>query len=106
MRMLKFANDKNFDETLKNSKPLVMIDFFATWCGPCTKLHPVIEKLAEESNDYDIIKVDVDESPATADKYNILAVPTLFMIKDGKSVSRAEGYFDFETLKAKLDELL
>ena len=104
--MLKLANDKNFDEVLKNSKPLVMIDFFATWCGPCTKLSPVMERLADESNDYDIIKVDVDESPAVAERFNITAVPTLFIIKDGKSVSRAEGYFDFDTLKARLDELL
>ena len=104
--MLKFANDKDFDEILKNSKSLVLIDFFATWCGPCTKLHPVLEKLADESNDYDIIKVDVDESPELAEKFNVLAVPTLLIFKDGKSVSRAEGYFEFNTLKEKLDELV
>ena len=104
--MLKFANDKDFDEILKNSKPLVMIDFFATWCGPCTKLHPVLEKLAEASEAYDIIKIDVNECPALADKFNVSAVPTLLIFKDGKSISRSEGYFDFETLKAKLDELI
>ena len=104
-KMLKFANDRDFDEILKNSKPLVMIDFFATWCGPCTKLHPVLEKLAAASDAYDIIKVDIDENPALAEKYSVSAVPTLLIIKDGKSIGRSEGYYDFETLKAKLDEL-
>ena len=104
--MLKFANDRDFDEILKNSKPLVMIDFFATWCGPCTKLHPVLEKLAAASDAYDIIKVDIDENPALAEKYSVSAVPTLLIIKDGKSIGRAEGYYEFETLKAKLDELI
>jgi len=104
--MLKFANDRDFDEILKNSKPLVLIDFFATWCGPCTKLHPVLEKLAEASDDYDIIKVDVDENPDLSEKFNVSAVPTLLIFKDGKSISRSEGYYDFETLKAKLDELI
>ena len=104
--MLKFANDRDFDEILKKSKPLVMIDFFATWCGPCTKMHPVLEKLAAASDAYDIIKVDVDECPALAEKFSVSAVPTLLIIKDGKSISRAEGYYEFETLKAKLDELI
>ena len=104
--MLKFANDRDFDEILKNSKPLVMIDFFATWCGPCTKLHPVLEKLAAASDAYDIIKIDIDENPALAEKYSVSAVPTLLIIKDGKSIGRAEGYYEFETLKAKLDELI
>lgn len=105
-KMLKFANDRDFDEILKNSKPLVMIDFFATWCGPCTKLHPVLEKLAAASDAYDIIKIDIDENPALAEKYSVSAVPTLLIIKDGKSIGRAEGYYEFETLKAKLDELI
>ena len=104
--MLKFANDRDFDEILRSSKPLVMIDFFATWCGPCTKLHPILEKLAADSDAYDIVKVDVDENPALAEKFSVSAVPTLLIFKDGKSISRSEGYFDFETLKAKLDELL
>ena len=103
--MLKFANDRDFDEILKKSKPLVMVDFFATWCGPCTKLHPVLEKLAAASDAYDIIKVDIDENPALAEKFSVFAVPTLLIIKDGKSISRSEGYYEFETLKAKLDEL-
>ena len=105
-KMLKFANDRDFDEVLKKSKPLVMIDFFATWCGPCTKMHPVLEKLAAASDAYDIIKVDVDECPALAEKFSVSAVPTLLIIKDGKSIGRAEGYYEFETLKAKLDELI
>lgn len=105
-KMLKYANDRDFDEIVKGSKPLVMIDFFATWCGPCTKLHPVLEKLAAASDAYDIVKVDIDENPDLADKFNVSAVPTLLIFKDGKSISRSEGYYDFETLKAKLDELI
>ena len=104
--MLKYVNDRDFDEIIKSSKPLVMIDFFATWCGPCTKLHPVLEKLAAASDAYDIVKVDIDENPALAEKFNVSAVPTLLIFKDGKSISRAEGYYDFDTLKAKLDELI
>ncbi len=104
--MLTFANDRDFDDVLKKSKPLVLIDFFATWCGPCTKLHPVLEKLAGSTDAYDIIKVDVDESPALSEKFNISAVPTLLIYKDGKSISRSEGYYDYDTLKAKMDELI
>ena len=82
-----------------------IIDFYATWCGPCTKLHPILEKLGQ-SDDYDIIKIDIDESPAIADKYNISAVPTLIIYKNGKAISRSEGYFDYDTLKEKMDAQL
>ena len=104
--MLKYVNNKDFKEIINSSKPVVMIDFFATWCGPCTKLHPVLEKLAAASDAYDIVKVDVDENPALAEKFGVSAVPTMIIFKDGKSVGRAEGYYEFETLKAKLDELI
>ena len=104
--MLKYENNKDFKEIVNSSKPVLMIDFFATWCGPCTKLHPVLEKLAAASDAYDIVKVDIDENPALAEKFGISVVPTMIIFKDGKSVSRAEGYYEFDTLKAKMDELI
>lgn len=104
--MLKYVNNKDFKEIVESSKPLMMIDFFATWCGPCTKLHPVLEKLAAASDAYDIVKVDVDENPALAEMFGVSAVPTMIIFKNGKSVARAEGYYEFDTLKAKLDELI
>lgn len=74
---------------------LTLVDFFATWCGPCKMIAPVLEQL----EDIDVIKVDVDEERELAVKFGIQAVPTLVLIKDKQEIARTQGYHDLEDLK-------
>ena len=83
-------NESTFYEAL-NSKELMMVDFWATWCGPCKMLGPVIEQLAEEYEDITIGKVDVDECPALAQRYGIMSVPTVLFFKNGEEIERKIG---------------
>ncbi len=82
---------QNFEkEVLKSEKP-VLIDFWASWCGPCQMLTPVIEQLAAEVTDAKITKVNVDEQPALAQEFRVMSIPTLAVIKDGKLVNSSVG---------------
>ncbi len=85
--------DQNFaDNVLKSSKP-VMVDFWATWCGPCIMAGPVVDALAEEYKDkYVIGKLDVDANPTTAGQYGVMSIPTVILFKDGKEVARKVGF--------------
>ena len=82
---------ENFDsEVLQSDKP-VLVDFWATWCGPCQMLLPVIEELSAEVTDAKICKINVDEQRELAMKYNIMTIPTLLVIKNGKVMSTSVG---------------
>jgi len=85
--------DQNFEEAvLKASKP-VMVDFWASWCGPCQMAGPVIDELATDYKDKIIIgKLEVDQNPATAQKYGIMSIPTVVLFKAGKEVVRKSGF--------------
>lgn len=84
----------NLDEFEKETaSSTVLVDFFATWCGPCRMLSPVLEKLDEENKlNASIIKVDVDNANEIARKFAIQVIPTLVLFKDGKAIKRATGY--------------
>jgi thioredoxin 1 len=85
------VTDANFAETIKNNK-LVFIDFWASWCGPCRALAPTIEELAKEYSGKVLIgKVDVDENPATAERFQVFSIPTMIMFKEGKEAERLVG---------------
>ncbi len=83
---------ENFDEIINGDKP-VLVDFWATWCGPCKMLAPTIEELAEELKDEVVVaKLDVDKAQEIAVKYQVMSIPTLILFKDGKEVKRTVGF--------------
>ena len=87
--MVKIVNSNEFDNEIKEG--IVFVDFFATWCGPCKMLSPIVDNVSEELTDIKFIKVDVDESNEVATKYDIMSIPTLILFKDGKLVSKHTG---------------
>lgn len=83
---------EKFEELINNTAEPVLVDFYATWCGPCKMMHPILKNVkARVSNKARIVKIDVDEQQALAMKYQIQAVPTLMLFKGGKQVWRQSG---------------
>lgn len=94
--MVKIVTNENFDSFIASG--LVLIDFFAEWCGPCKMLSPVLDAVASELSNVSIGKVDIDNASATAEKYGVSSIPTLILFKDGKEVDRVVGLKDQDTL--------
>ena len=84
------VNDTNFEQ-VKASGKTVLLDFYATWCGPCRMIAPFIEALAAEHSEYDFGKIDVDEAPGLAAAFGVESIPTLVVMKDGQVVKTAVG---------------
>ncbi|MGM8215542.1 thioredoxin [Bacillaceae bacterium W0354] len=85
------ATDQTFNEEV--SEGLVLVDFWATWCGPCKMIAPVLEEVDAEMGDkVKIVKLDVDENQETAQKFGVMSIPTLILFKDGEKVDQAMGY--------------
>lgn len=81
----------NFEQEVLNSEMPVLIDFWASWCGPCRMLSPVVDEIAEETNSAKICKVNVDEEPDLAAQFNVMSIPTLLLFKNGKVVNTSVG---------------
>ena len=92
------VTSQNFDQVI-NENEKVLVDFFATWCGPCKMLAPIVEKLSEEEPSVKVVKVDVDEESELAIRFGISSIPTLLMFKNGKLVDKQIGYRSLEQLK-------
>ncbi len=96
------GNENNFNEDIKKGK--VLVDFYATWCGPCRMLGPVLEDLATDRSEIKIIKIDIDENRELAKKYGIMSVPTLMLFNDGVNISTKNGFMPKELLVEWLDQ--
>ena len=93
-------NAKNFEqEVLKNDKP-VLVDFWASWCGPCKMVSPVVDALAEEHPEYKFCKVNVDDEEELAIKFGIMSIPSLFIFKNGENVKKSVGALPKEDILA------
>ncbi|MFV8116943.1 thioredoxin [Staphylococcus aureus] len=99
------VTDADFDSKVESGVQLV--DFWATWCGPCKMIAPVLEELAADyEGKADILKLDVDENPSTAAKYEVTNIPTLIVFKDGQPVDKVVGFQPKENLAEVLDKHL
>ncbi len=104
---MKEVTDGSFEQDVLSASRPVLVDFWAQWCGPCKMLAPVLEGLAEEyAGRLDIVKVDVDANPATAQRCGIRAMPTLIVFKDGEVKGQKLGALSRGQLKTFLDSLL
>ncbi len=98
--------EQNFDEALAANQSVMMVDFWAEWCGPCRAIAPVLEDLARESGGaITLAKVNVDENPSLAARYGIRSIPTILFVKQGKVADQVIGAVPKAQLKKKLDAL-
>ena len=88
---MQIITKENYEELVKGSKP-VLIDFWATWCGPCRMVAPIVEEIASEREDILVGKVDVDTEPELAKQFGIVSIPTLVLVDGGKETARVMGY--------------
>lgn len=103
---MKNLSDVELDHEVKNSKQLLVVDFWAAWCGPCKSLEPTLEALSNEHGDLvSIIKINVDENSDSAMKYNIRGIPTLLFIKDGKVLDMLVGNNPKNLISEKIKNL-
>ena len=101
--MARVINTQEFNEEVLNGKGITLVDFFATWCGPCKMLSPILDELSETLSDVKIVKVDVDAENELTMQYRVMSVPTMKIFKDGEVVETLVGARPAAELKEKLE---
>ena len=97
-------NDINFKETIAK-KEIIVVDFWAAWCGPCQMFGSIFDNFAKENKDVFCVKVNVDESPKTSQEYGVMSIPTILFIKNGKVVKKQVGVISKDIIKQIVSEL-
>lgn len=101
--MAKVINTSEFRSSVESSKGVVVVDFFATWCGPCNMLAPVFEELGEDMKDEArFFKIDIDQSLEIAQQFDVSTVPTMIVFKDGEAVERLVGFMPKNKIEMKV----
>lgn len=104
--MVQSLNEKNFQKKVIESKKLVLVDFWAPWCGPCQIFAPILEEIEKEFEEkIKVYKINVDENQNISNQYQIEAIPTIFIFKDGKIIDKIIGLITKEELKEKINSL-
>ena len=96
-------NQNNFKEEVQAQQGIMLLDFWATWCGPCSMIAPIVDQVAEEEN-IKVGKINIDEERNLAYQFEIEAIPTIILMKDGKEINRQVGFMDKNELKAFLQK--
>lgn len=101
MSVIKISKE-NFQNEVLNSDKMVLLDFYADWCGPCLMVGPIVSEIAEERSDVKVGKINVDEQPELAAQFGVMSIPMLAVVKDGKVVNQAVGARPKEQILAML----
>ncbi|MEA4964539.1 MAG: thioredoxin [Oscillospiraceae bacterium] len=96
------VTQKNYQETIVQSEKPVMIDLWASWCGPCKMLSPIVEQLAEDHPEWKVCKINVDDEPQLAQQFRVSAIPTLVFLKNGEITATSVGFRS----KAEIENML
>ena len=102
MMLVKDMNKENFQEEVVQSDKPVLVDFWASWCGPCRMVSPIVDEIAQERPDVKVVKVNVDQEQELALQFGVMSIPTLVVMKDGKVVNQAVGVRPKEQILALL----
>ena len=101
------TSDSTFQDDISSQSNLVLVDFWAEWCGPCKQISPILEEIAnEKANNLNILKLNIDENPVTPQKYNVRGIPTLMLFKDGKLIDTKIGSLPKSSLEDWINSYL
>lgn len=103
MSAIKVGNANFAEEVMQSEKP-VLVDFWAPWCGPCRMVGPVVEEIAGERPDIKVVKINVDEEPELANRFGIMTIPTLMVVKNGEIVTQSSGAKPKQAILAMMEQ--
>ncbi len=100
--MANAVTEQTFEQEVLGSEHPVLVDFWAEWCGPCHAIAPVLDEIAAERDELKVVKLDIDDQPAVAQRYGVMSIPTLILFKDGEPVAAAVGAMPKSMLEQRL----
>ena len=100
------TSDSTFQDDISSHSNLVLVDFWAEWCGPCKQISPILEEISNEKENLNILKLNIDENPVTPQKYNVRGIPTLMLFKDGKLIDTKIGSLPKSSLEDWINSYL